>query len=213
VNFQKNNICQPLNQAQEKIIINRVIIISMNKSRLIILVILLIAVAIGIYWSFSNLFPTQTPIVQTACTQEAKLCPDGSYVGRTGINCEFATCPTPTSTTPAETSTPGIAPYKSGIQGTVMLGPTCPVQKIPPDPKCADKPYQTMIAIFRPSDLVHAIAFTNSDTNGNFKLSLPPGDYTLGAGESSFPRCDHPQVTVGPNSYTTTTISCDTGIR
>ncbi|MBI3379331.1 hypothetical protein HY029_01090 [Candidatus Gottesmanbacteria bacterium] len=28
-----------------------------------------------------------------ACTQEAKLCPDGSSVSRTGINCEFAPCP------------------------------------------------------------------------------------------------------------------------
>lgn len=27
------------------------------------------------------------------CTQDVKLCPDGSYVGRTGPNCEFATCP------------------------------------------------------------------------------------------------------------------------
>lgn len=30
---------------------------------------------------------------QTACTMEAKLCPDGSYVGRTGPNCEFTACP------------------------------------------------------------------------------------------------------------------------
>lgn len=29
-----------------------------------------------------------------ACTQEAMLCPDGSYVGRTGPRCEFAPCPT-----------------------------------------------------------------------------------------------------------------------
>jgi predicted lipoprotein with Yx(FWY)xxD motif len=29
----------------------------------------------------------------TACTEEAKLCPDGSAVGRTGPNCEFAPCP------------------------------------------------------------------------------------------------------------------------
>lgn len=28
-----------------------------------------------------------------ACTEEAKLCPDGSAVGRTGPNCEFAACP------------------------------------------------------------------------------------------------------------------------
>ncbi len=28
-----------------------------------------------------------------ACTQEAKQCPDGSYVSRTGPNCEFQACP------------------------------------------------------------------------------------------------------------------------
>ena len=27
------------------------------------------------------------------CTQDAKLCPDGSYVGRTGPDCKFALCP------------------------------------------------------------------------------------------------------------------------
>ena len=28
-----------------------------------------------------------------ACTMDAKMCPDGSYVGRTGPNCEFQSCP------------------------------------------------------------------------------------------------------------------------
>jgi hypothetical protein len=28
-----------------------------------------------------------------ACTMEAKLCPDGSAVGRTGPHCEFTPCP------------------------------------------------------------------------------------------------------------------------
>lgn len=28
-----------------------------------------------------------------ACTQDAKQCPDGSYVGRSGPNCEFTACP------------------------------------------------------------------------------------------------------------------------
>ncbi|MEK7559447.1 MAG: hypothetical protein AAB521_04015 [Patescibacteria group bacterium] len=31
-----------------------------------------------------------TPV---ACTEEAKICPDGSYVSRQGPNCEFAPCP------------------------------------------------------------------------------------------------------------------------
>ncbi|MES2224083.1 MAG: hypothetical protein V4469_04095 [Patescibacteria group bacterium] len=30
---------------------------------------------------------------QVACTMEAKQCPDGSYIGRQGPNCEFAPCP------------------------------------------------------------------------------------------------------------------------
>jgi len=30
--------------------------------------------------------------VAVACTEEAKLCPDGTAVGRTGPNCEFAPC-------------------------------------------------------------------------------------------------------------------------
>jgi len=36
-----------------------------------------------------------TPIGNTpvACTMDAKMCPDGSYVGRIGPNCEFAKCP------------------------------------------------------------------------------------------------------------------------
>jgi len=38
------------------------------------------------------------PSGPAVCTQEAKLCPDGSYVGRTGPNCEFQACPVATQT-------------------------------------------------------------------------------------------------------------------
>lgn len=37
-----------------------------------------------------NNAPSNEPVF---CTQEAKQCPDGSYVGRTAPNCEFAPCP------------------------------------------------------------------------------------------------------------------------
>lgn len=33
-----------------------------------------------------------------ACNMDAKICPDGSSVGRTGPNCEFAACPSPERT-------------------------------------------------------------------------------------------------------------------
>ena len=46
--------------------------------------------------------PTPTEVGDTkggvVCTMEAKLCPDWSYVGRTGPNCEFAPCPIPPGT-------------------------------------------------------------------------------------------------------------------
>lgn len=32
------------------------------------------------------------------CTADAMICPDGTAVGRTGPNCEFAACPTPDAT-------------------------------------------------------------------------------------------------------------------
>jgi len=39
------------------------------------------------------------------CTAEAKICPDGSYVGRTGSDCEFAACPSgPAVITPGSVS-------------------------------------------------------------------------------------------------------------
>ena len=36
---------------------------------------------------------TTTPDEPVFCTADAKMCPDGSFVGRTGPNCEFAPCP------------------------------------------------------------------------------------------------------------------------
>lgn len=51
---------------------------------------------------------------QTACTMEAKQCEDGSYVGRTGPNCEFAECPSvsPSPSTVAD-ETAGWQTYKN----------------------------------------------------------------------------------------------------
>lgn len=60
-----------------------------------IIVLVLILISAGAVYFFLN------SNKQVACTQEAKLCPDGSYVSRTGPKCEFAKCPevTPTRAT------------------------------------------------------------------------------------------------------------------
>lgn len=50
--------------------------------------------------------PSPIPSPQGAvCTQEAKQCPDGSYVGRTGPKCEFAECLNEQSSVPADWKT------------------------------------------------------------------------------------------------------------
>lgn len=52
-------------------------------------IILLIIIAGAVYLKLTK--PVEPELI--ACTKEAKLCPDGSSVGRTGPNCEFEECP------------------------------------------------------------------------------------------------------------------------
>jgi hypothetical protein len=56
------------------------------------------ALLVGGYFFFTD---KNSADITVACTAEAKQCPDGTYVGRTGPQCEFAACPG-TSTNPAQ---------------------------------------------------------------------------------------------------------------
>ena len=61
---------------------------------LVIAVIVLVLGAAGMLWfHFNSKDSVGEPV---ACTMEAKICPDGSAVGRQGPRCEFAVCPTST---------------------------------------------------------------------------------------------------------------------
>lgn len=74
-----------------------------------------------------------------ACTQEAMLCSDGSYVSRTGPNCEFAPCPTnPKPVTECKKDSDCLSPQYvcQELQGT---GTACPST----DPSCV--PTHTII--------------------------------------------------------------------
>lgn len=183
---------------------------------------------------------------QVACTMEAKLCPDGSSVGRTGPNCEFAACPQPPSPahnpSPAPTPSPIACPQiaracpdgsfvhpqgpnceipacpaaqsqTSGIQGSINLGPTCPVQRVPPDPNCNDKPYQATI-IVKTADGKKQITSFTSAADGSFKVNLNPGSYLLVPQNAQvYPRAGSQTVTVTAKQYTQVNIAYDTGIR
>ena len=58
-----------------------------NKNLLALLIIIIVATVLYFISGYS-----QNNTV--ACTFEARICPDGSSVGRSGPNCEFTPCPT-----------------------------------------------------------------------------------------------------------------------
>jgi hypothetical protein len=47
----------------------------------------------AIWFNLENVGLLPVPGKGYICTEDAKLCPDGSYVGRSGPGCEFAACP------------------------------------------------------------------------------------------------------------------------
>lgn len=113
---------------------------SMRKEIPIIIIILVIA-GLGVAWGFiSREAPspvTPTPIPPKACTLEAKLCPDGSAVGRSGPNCEFAPCPSVAVGCKKDSDCPSSRYVCQETQGT---GTACPST----DPSCV--PTHTVIA-------------------------------------------------------------------
>lgn len=109
----------------------------------------------------------------------------------------------------------GILPFDSGVHGQVLLGPVCPVERIPPDPACADKPYQTIVQVIRLGSAKSSpFAVMETDKEGRFSITLPPGEYALvPAGGKVMPRCASQTVTVKPGVMQEVNLSCDSGIR
>ena len=58
--------------------------------KVVMIVIVLGAVSVWLVWDLSA---PEAVIEEIFCTQDVKLCPDGSYVGRVSPNCEFVSCP------------------------------------------------------------------------------------------------------------------------
>lgn len=76
---------------------------------LIILLVVVILAGSGFFVYQTKFSNSPSPLSsnnpsEKACTLEAKICPDGTSVGRTGPNCEFSTCPQSESTASANTS-------------------------------------------------------------------------------------------------------------
>lgn len=99
----------------------------------------------------------------------------------------------------------------SGIEGTVLRGPTCPVV-IENDP-CPDEPFSALFHVF--SEDGKEVATFRSDEEGHFRVVLEPGHYTIVADESAplQPPRQAKTVDVDANEFADVTLVFDTGIR
>jgi hypothetical protein len=100
----------------------------------------------------------------------------------------------------------------SGIDGVVLIGPTCPVEQVGQD--CEDKPYAGSIKIIDASS-GEVVATAHSDADGKFRVALAPGSYRLepAAASGGLPYGKPIDVVVRPHTYEVVTVSFDSGIR
>ena len=110
----------------------------------------------------------------------------------------------------------GTAASATGVvRGIVSLGPTCPVERIPPDPQCAPRPFVGVIGVSRNIENPVAFETAQTDASGSFRFVLSPGEYDIfhANAASALPRCEEKIVTVVAGQTADIAISCDTGIR
>src|SRR6266540_5182449 len=100
----------------------------------------------------------------------------------------------------------------TGIRGTVLLGPTCPVETL--ESPCPDRPLADVeIHVLQGGDVV---ATVRSDGEGRFAVALDPGRYEVqavveegGPGMSAKPV----DVSVTSGAFTDVSVPVDSGIR
>jgi len=94
-----------------------------------------------------------------ACTMDAKICPDGSAVGRIGPNCEFAACPTSSETVCTET-------MKQSEFCTMEYRPVCGLVEI----QCVTTPCEPIPETFSNGCMACAQGNVSSYTEGQCEV-------------------------------------------
>lgn len=102
-----------------------------------------------------------------------------------------------------------------GIRGTVLLGPTCPVEVSPGDnnPVPCITPYVATLVVLDSEGV--KVATITSSADGRFQVNLTPGVYvvTPESGTDTYPIAQPQSVTVTAGVFTDIEVNYDTGIR
>jgi hypothetical protein len=169
--------------------------------------------------------------VASACTMDAKVCPDGTAVGRDGANgCEFLPCPDPAPTPDdgpvACTMEARVCPDGSAVgrdgERACAFAP-CPgegtvIGRITLESEC---PYETVFDKPCPTDTYEGDIRLEPATGGRveivearggvFYATLPAGSYKISSGRA-LPRCDA-TFSVTDGGETDFSASCYAGVR
>jgi hypothetical protein len=89
----------------------------------------------------------------------------------------------------------------AGIQGKVLLGPMCPVVEV--GSPCPDRPIEADITVTSLDGKV--VATGHSGKDGDYRISLPPGSYTVTA--------ERPDGQFGAGKPVTVKVTADTYVR
>ena len=112
---------------------------------------------------------------------------------------------------PATPSAPASSLGESGVQGQVTVGPACPGPVRAENP-CPDRPYQATIIVLDQENKV--VTQVQTDTQGIFRVVLPPGIYTLRPTPTAgYPRSGDQTVTVVQGQFAQVNIVYDSGMR
>jgi hypothetical protein len=109
-------------------------------------------------------------------------------------------------------------PVQGGmLEGTISIGPICPVETVPPSPDCLPtaETYKAYPVSIWTSDGSRRIALISPALDGSFSMALDPGKYLImmdknnGIGGSNLPL----SIVISPLEKTAVNINIDTGIR
>jgi hypothetical protein len=102
----------------------------------------------------------------------------------------------------------------SGIQGSVILGPTCPVEQV--GVPCPDQPVEANITVTRVGS-GQILKHGRSSADGSFRIALRPGRYLVAAqpiaGQAGVGGSAPLIVSVSAHQFAPVTIRIDSGIR
>lgn len=142
---------------------NKVVIISVG--------ILVILVGGIVYYKNQK---EQTVGQSVVCAMDAKVCPDGSYVSRSGPKCEFAECPKTTVV---------VNNGEGKLEGSVTVGPVCPASFAEQYPTFSCTPTPEMYAAAKvfvyKMDKTTLVQTISPDKNGKFSVTLKEGQYFI----------------------------------